>query len=193
MDNFKTGISNLYEYTSCDWMKLLCQNQQQIFNYKGRWKEKDFVLELFRPKLHTPTQTLCNTPSPLLWDTSVNTVYTTQWALGFWIFFVHYLHMWLSVKIFMQSINVWCALGVLFCSILSFYQCGCVSHSKHIYMGTCMKLLLLIKFFIFIIFFRKRLTTKQILASMNTAMWLVTLQNLKRMRQLSQWPIQHWT
>lgn len=45
MDNFKTGISNLYEYTSCDWMKLLCQNQQQIFNYKGRWKEKDFVLE----------------------------------------------------------------------------------------------------------------------------------------------------
>ena len=42
---------------------------------------------LFRPKLHTPTQTLCNTPSPLLWDTSVNTVYTTQWALGVWIFF----------------------------------------------------------------------------------------------------------
>ena len=66
---------------------------------------------LFRPKLHTPTQTLCNTPSPLLWDTSVNTVYTTQWALGVWIFFVHYLHMWLSVKIFLQSINVWCALG----------------------------------------------------------------------------------
>lgn len=45
MDNFKTGISNLYEYTSCDWMKLLCQNQQLIFNYKGRWKEKDFVLK----------------------------------------------------------------------------------------------------------------------------------------------------
>ena len=76
-----------------------------------------------------------------------------------------------------------------FCSILSFYQCGCVSHSKHIYMGTCMKLLLLIKFFIFIIFFRKRLTTKQILASMNTAMWLVTLQNLKRMREFCR-PIQ---
>ena len=137
----------------------------------------------------TPLPKLCVIPlPPLLWDTSVNTVYTTQWALGVWIFFVHYLHMWLSVKIFLQSINVWCALG-FFCSILSFYQCGCVSHSKHIYMGTCMKLLLLIKFFIFIIFFRKRLTTKQILASMNTAMWLVTLQNLKRMREFCR-PIQ---
>lgn len=146
---------------------------------KGGGRKRILFLSFLGPNC-TPLPKLCVIPLPPYYYT----VYTTQWALGVWIFLCIIFtcdSQWKSSCSQLMSDVHW----GFFCSILSFYQCGCVSHSKHIYMGTCMKLLLLIKFFIFIIFFRKRLTTKQILASMNTAMWLVTLQNLKRMREFS--------
>ena len=73
---------------------------------KGGGRKRILFLSFLGPNC-TPLPKLCVIPLPPYYYT----VYTTQWALGVWIFFVYYLHMWLSVKIFMQSINVWCALG----------------------------------------------------------------------------------